>query len=55
MYHPISLVIPKKSVTGEASLAAELPVMANTKKTMKSCQLDVSSQRSLSFFNFYFL
>lgn len=36
MYQPISFSIPKKSVSGAASFAAELPVIANTKNIMNS-------------------
>ena|SRR5690554_4506871 len=53
IYHPISLFTSKKSVSGTASLADELPVIANTNKTTKSCPLEDKFQRSLSFFNFF--
>ena len=45
--------MPKNSVSGFASFAAELPVMANTSKITKSCQLDWIFHRCLSFFNFF--
>lgn len=53
MYQPISFPIPKNSVSGFASFAAELPVIANTKKITNSCQFDWIFHRCLSFFNFF--
>lgn len=52
MYHPSSLVIPKSSVIGEASLAAELPVTEKTNKIINNCLLVSIFQRLFSFFNF---
>jgi hypothetical protein len=53
MYQPISFFISKRSVTGDASFAAELPVMAKTRNIIKSCPLVFIPQRFLSFFNFF--